>query len=91
MTVLDKYLQEKQFFKLVCGAGNEDAEAVKRLVYIYACAGCKVFDISARKDILEAAKIGAEFANKKDIHFCVSTGIKVDPHISKAHINSTHI
>lgn len=79
------------FFKLVCGAGNEDAESVKRLVYVYAKAGCKVFDISARKEILEAAKIGVEFAGVKDIHFCVSIGIKGDPHISKAQINSTCI
>ena len=38
-------------FKLVCGAGNEDCESVKRLVYIYAKAGCKYFDISAREEI----------------------------------------
>ena len=42
-------------FKLVCGAGNEDVESVKRLVYVYASSGCKLFDISARKEILEAA------------------------------------
>lgn len=79
------------FFKLVCGAGNEDAESVKRLVYIYSKAGAKVFDISARKEILDAAKAGAELAGAKDIHFCVSVGIKGDPHISKAQINSTCI
>ncbi len=89
--MLDDKLNMFPFFKLVCGAGNEDAESVKRLVYIYARAGCKVFDISARKEILEAAKIGAEFADKKDVHFCVSVGIKGDPHISKAQINSTCI
>lgn len=82
-------LEQKSFFKLVCGAGNEDVETVKRLVYIYAKAGCKVFDISARKDVLEAAKEGAKLAKKENIHFCVSVGIKGDPHISKAHINST--
>ena len=42
--------------KIVCGAGNEDCESVKRLVFVYAKAGCKYFDISARKEILEAAK-----------------------------------
>lgn len=78
-------------FKLVCGAGNEDAESVKRLVYIYAKAGCKLFDISARKEILAAAKEGASLAGVKDVHFCVSVGIKGDPHISKAQINSTCI
>lgn len=79
---------DKQVFKLVCGAGNEDAESVKRLVYVYAKAGCKVFDISARKEILDAAKAGAELAGKDDVHFCVSVGIKGDPHISKAGVNT---
>ena len=71
-------------FKLVCGAGNEDAEIVKRLVYIYSLAGCNFFDISARDEILDSAKKGAELANRSDIHYCVSIGIKGDKHISKA-------
>ena len=79
-------LENKSFFKLVCGAGNEDCESVKRLVYVYAKAGCKVFDLSAREEILEAAKEGAKFAGVEDVHFCVSIGIKGDPHISKAKI-----
>lgn len=75
-------------FKLVCGAGNEDCETVKRLVYIYAKAGCKFFDISARKEILNAAKEGAALAEAKDVTYCVSVGIKGDKHISKASIKS---
>lgn len=85
--MVEELLKSRDFFKLVCGAGNEDAETVKRLVYIYALAGCKVFDISARKDILEAAKEGARLAEVDDVHFCVSVGIKGDPHISKAGVN----
>ena len=73
-------------FKLVCGAGNEDTESVKRLVYVYANAGCKLFDLSARKEILDAAKEGARLANASGVKFCVSIGIKGDPHISKAFI-----
>lgn len=86
-STLVELLEKKKFFKLVCGAGNEDAETVKRLVYIYAKAGCKVFDISARKEILDAAKEGAKLAGVEDVHFCVSIGIKGDPHISKAKID----
>lgn len=86
--MLIKLLQNKNFFKLVCGAGNEDCEYVRRLVYIYAKAGCKVFDISARKEILDAAKDGVRLSGAEDVHFCVSVGIKGDPHISKAQINS---
>jgi len=73
-------------FKLVCGAGNEDGESVKRLVFVYASADCKLFDLSARKEILTAAKQGAEIARKKDVQYCVSIGIKGDKHISKAKI-----
>ena len=73
-------------FKLVCGAGNEDCESVKRLVYVYAKAGCKLFDISARKEILNAAKEGRDLSKAKGIKFCVSVGIKGDPHILKAEI-----
>jgi len=78
-------------FKLVCGAGNEDTESVKRLVFVYASSGCKLFDLSARKEILESAKEGAKLAGADDVHYCVSIGIKGDKHITKAKINSSCI
>ena len=76
-------------FKLVCGAGNEDCESVKRLVYVYAKAGCRFFDLSARKEILESAKAALKLANVSDAILCVSVGIKGDPHITKAKINES--
>lgn len=76
-------------FKLVCGAGNEDYENVKRLVYVYAKAGCKLFDLSARKDILEASKKAVELAGASEVEYCVSIGIKGDKHIRKAQINES--
>jgi ferredoxin len=82
-------LENHSFFKLVCGAGNEDLESVKRHVYIYAKAGCKVFDLSANIDVLNAAKEGAKLANAEDIYYCVSVGIKGDPHISKARVKDS--
>jgi len=82
-------LENKNFSKLVCGAGNEDTDSVKKLVYIYAKAGWKIFDISARGEILSAAKEGLELAEVKDAHICVSIGIKGDPHISKAEVNNS--
>lgn len=75
-------------FKLVCGAGNEDTESVKRLVFVYALAGCQLFDLSARKEILDAAKEGSKLAGKSDVQYCVSIGIKGDKHISKAKIQN---
>ena len=76
-------------FKLVCGAGNEDCESVKRLVFVYAKAGCRFFDLSARKEILESAKEALKLANVYDAMLCVSIGIKGDPHITKAKINDS--
>ena len=37
--------KEKKAFKLVCGAGNEDAEEIEKLVALYSKAGCNFFDI----------------------------------------------
>lgn len=82
----------RKVFKLVCGAGNECADEVERLVMLYSLAGCRFFDISANVDILEAAKRGLEraksFCTISDSYICVSVGIKGDPHILKAKIDS---
>ena len=79
---------KKKIFKLVCGAGNECAQEVERLVALYSAAGCKVFDISANLDILAAAKRGLEYSNHlTDCCLCVSVGMKGDPHILKAVID----
>jgi ferredoxin len=59
------------------------------LVYVYAKAGCSLFDISARKEILEAAKEGQKLSGVADINYCVSIGIKGDRHITKAKINDS--
>ena len=77
-------------FKLVCGAGNEDAESVKKLTYVYASAGCDIFDLSARKEILDAAKEGVKLSGRTDVKYCVSIGIKGDKHISKAKIKEDY-
>ena len=82
-------LENKTFFKLICGAGNEDCESVKRLVYVYAKAGCKVFDLSAKAEVLQSAKEGVALANSENVHFCISIGIRGDKHISKAEVNSS--
>ena len=49
-------LESKKCFKLVCGAGHEDAFEVERLVYLYAKAGCRFFDLNASPEIVLAAK-----------------------------------
>ena len=38
--MLKDLFDKKECFKLVCGAGNEDAAEVEKLVTIYSLAGC---------------------------------------------------
>lgn len=77
-----------RIFKLVCGAGNEDAEEVERLSALYSKAGCKFFDVSAYPEIIDAARRGITKSGiTKERYICVSVGIKGDPHIDKADIN----
>ncbi len=86
--MLEDLLKSKKCFKLVCGAGNEDAEEVERLVTIYSLAGCCFFDLCAKPEIVDAAKRGLKRAGiTKDRYICVSVGIDGDPHITKAVIN----
>lgn len=86
--MLKDLLEEKKCFKLVCGAGNEDAVEVERLVTIYSKAGCNFFDVCAKPEIVDAAKRGLQNAGiTKDRYLCVSVGIDGDPHITKAIIN----
>lgn len=82
--MLDKLLNEGKCFKLVCGAGNEDAAEVEKLVALYSQAGCKFFDLSAKPEIVEAAKRGLD---GREGYLCVSVGIKGDPHVRKAQID----
>lgn len=86
--MLKDLLDKKQCFKLVCGAGNEDAEEVEKLVTVYSKAGCPFFDVCAKPEIVDAAKRGLERAGiKEDRYLCVSVGIDGDPHITKAVID----
>lgn len=88
--MLKNLLEEKKCFKLICGAGNEDLEEVEKLVALYAAAGCHFFDLCASNEVLEAAQKGLDSVvdkeEQKDYFFCVSTGIKNEPHLNKAKI-----
>lgn len=87
--MLTDLFQQKKVFKLVCGAGNEDAQEIEKLVTLYSKAGCNFFDLCAKPEIIDAAKKGLERAGIKDNRYiCVSVGISGDPHVSKAHINT---
>jgi len=90
-------LDKSKFFKLVCGAGNEDREEVKRLTILYTLAGVKGLDISADSNIIKscvdgidyaffyAKKVGVNLATRPFI--TVSVGMKGDNHVRKAFID----
>lgn len=89
--MLKDLLEQKKCFKLICGAGNEDVDEVEKLVALYAKAGCHFFDLSANENVLKAAQRGllraVDEKDLKDYHFCVSVGIKGEPHLNKARID----
>lgn len=80
--MLKDLLENRDCFKLVCGAGNEDANEVEKLVKLYYEAGCRFFDLSANCEIIDAAK--RALGGFEDAYICVSVGIIGDPHIDKA-------
>ncbi len=80
--MLKDFLESKKCFKLVCGAGNEDIDEVLKLIKIYYQAGCRFFDLAMNEELFKKAKEIAPNA-----FFCISTGIKGDPHLNKAMIN----
>ncbi len=87
---LKNILSNKKCFKLVCGAGNENAAEVEKLVALYSRAGCNFFDLCAKPEIVDAAKKGLNYsfpkAEQDRFCLCVSVGIKGDPHVSKASV-----
>jgi ferredoxin len=95
--ILKEILKDRKFFKLVCGAGNEDIQEVRKLAFVYTLAGAHMLDLSANIDVVRAAKEGVRFAFEiapklgKKIRFSpylnVSIGLKGDPHVRKAKID----
>ena len=91
-------LSSSKYFKLVCGAGNEDKEEVEYLTFIYTLAGCAGFDVSASPEIVKSAKKGIDYAFQKakdiDIELSqrpfvtVSVGMPGDHHVRKAIITN---
>jgi Fe-S-cluster-containing hydrogenase component 2 len=90
-------LNNDMFFKLVCGAGNENPDDVQRLCTVFTLAGTSCIDVSANPDIVKSAKRGIHIAERlapemgkrflEAPFVMVSVGIQGDPHIRKAQIN----
>lgn len=85
--MLESLLKSKKCFKLVCGAGNQDLAEVEKLTALYAKAGCRLFDLNASSEVIDAARKGLKYAGVEDACICVSVGIKGDPHVNKAVID----
>ncbi len=95
-------LNDGNYFKLVCGAGNQDDVWVEKLVFVYTLAGATGIDIAAVPDVVKAAKSGINKAydyidnlnrSGKDASIkvrpflTVSVGMPGDHHVRKAWIN----
>lgn len=94
---MQRLLDTRKYFKLVCGAGNEDAQEVKKLVVLYTLAGAKGLDVSANINVVQHAMEGIdlafELAPKFEIELktrpfiTVSVGMPGDHHVRKASID----
>ena len=95
---MDSLLKSAKFFKLVCGAGNEDLEEVKALSFVYTLAGAKGMDVSANSKVVKSCVEGINLAisflsEAEKINFIkpfitVSVGMPGDHHVRKAFINN---
>lgn len=93
---LRRILDAGRFFKLVCAAGNQDAQAVRRLSLIYTLAGAAGIDVSADVEIVKASLTGIDaaltMASSMQItipsrpFITVSVGLPGDPHVRKSSI-----
>jgi len=93
---MSELLAQGRYFKLVCGAGNEDAEEVRRLTIVYVLAGANGLDISATPEVVKSCVAGIERAyelapllDKKITirpFITVSVGMSGDHHVRKAYI-----
>tara|TARA_B100000287_G_scaffold381553_1_gene385999 strand:- start:14 stop:1027 length:1014 start_codon:yes stop_codon:yes gene_type:complete len=89
-------MRNGRLFKLICGAGNEDAEEVYKLCLVYTLAGANAIDMSANIEVVKAAIQGVNDAETllKDYelesytrpYLTVSIGMPGDHHVRKAKI-----
>jgi len=93
---LKNILEARRYFKVVCGAGNEDPDEVYRLSLVYTLAGAVGIDVSANVDVVRASMKGIDRAFELAPSFGfmietrpfinVSVGLKGDPHVRKVRI-----
>ena len=95
--IFQRILNEEKCFKMICGAGNEDKQHVKKLAFIYTLAGAKILDVSANVDVVKAASEGIDLAFQYSLELginlsirpfiMVSIGMPGDHHVRKSYID----
>ena len=91
-----KIMRNGNLFKLICGAGNEDADEVYKLCFVYTLAGANAIDMSANVEVVRSAVKGVndaelllkeyELDNYIRPFLTVSIGMPGDHHVRKARI-----
>ena len=95
--LLKESLESGSCFKMICGAGNEDALYVKKLALVYTLAGAKILDVSCNVKVIEHAMEGIDLAYDlagemgEDIgvrpFIMASVGMPGDHHVRKSYID----
>ena len=87
-------LEEKIFFKLVCGASLTDIKMIENLSFVFTLAGAHVIDLAPSADVIFAARKGVQKALSRDMLQHVSTPllmasiqIDTDPHFRKIEVD----
>jgi len=94
---LTDILNSGDCFKMICGAGNEDAAYVKKLALVYTLAGAKILDVSCNVDVITHAMEGIDIAYELSDKFSIEIGIRPfimasvgmpgDHHVRKSYID----
>jgi len=85
-------LEQKRFFKLVCGASLTDVQMIENLCFVFTLAGAHVIDLAPKTDVIFAARRGIQKANsQKPIAnspvLMASIQLDKDPHFRKAAVD----
>lgn len=94
---LTTILNSGNCFKMICGAGNEDALYVKKLALVYTLAGAKILDVSCNVTVIEHAMQGIDMAYNLSTKLGIDIGIRPfimasvgmpgDHHVRKSYID----
>lgn len=83
-------LEQRRFFKLICGASYRNTAFISELTRIFATAGAHVIDVGARPELVEAALAGIAAAKVPVAGLplvMVSVGINQDMHFLRVEKN----